>query len=63
VLFSVGRRFVPSINHRYRRTSTLWNGRYKSSLVQAETDLLCCQRYIALSPIHAAKVADPADDR
>jgi putative transposase len=63
VLISVGRRYVQSINHRYGRTGTLWDGRYKSSLVQAETYLLLCQRYIELNPIRAAMVADPADYR
>jgi len=63
VLVSVGRRFVQYINHRYGRTGTLWSGRYKSSLVQAETSLLLCQRYIELNPIRAGMVADPADYR
>jgi putative transposase len=63
VLISVGRRYVQSINHTYGRTGTLWDGRYKSSLVQAETYLLLCQRYIELNPIRAGMVADPADYR
>ena len=44
VLISVGRRYVQYINHIDGRTGTLWDGRYKSSLVQAETYLLLCQR-------------------
>jgi putative transposase len=63
VLISVGRRYVQYINHSYGRTGTLWDGRYKSSLVQAETYLLLCQRYIELNPVRAAMVADPADYR
>ena len=63
VLISVGRRYVQYINHTYGRTGTLWDGRYKSSLVQAETYLLLCQRYIELNPVRAGMVADPAGYR
>jgi putative transposase len=44
VLILVGRRYVQYLNHTYERTDTLWDGRYKSSLVQAETYLLLCHR-------------------
>ena len=60
VLISVGRRYVQPINHSYGRTGTLWDGRYKSSLVQAETYLLLCQRYVELNPVRAGMVVDPA---
>jgi len=63
VLISVGRRYVQFIHHTYGRTGILWDGRYKSSLVQAETYLLLCQRYIELNPVRAGMVADPADYR
>ena len=59
----VGRRYVQYINHTYARTGTLWDSRYKSSLVQAETYLLFCQRYIELNPVRAGMVSDPADYR
>ena len=39
------------------------DGRYKSSLVQTEIYLLLCQRYIALNPVRAGMVKDPADYR
>jgi putative transposase len=55
------RRYVQYINHAYRRTGTLWDSRYKSSLVQAETYLLLCQRYIELNPVRAGMVSDPGD--
>jgi putative transposase len=61
VIIAVGRRYVQYINHSYRRTGTLWDSRYKSSLVQAETYLLLCQRYIELNPVRAGMVADPAE--
>jgi putative transposase len=54
---------VQYINKTYRRTGTLWDGRYKSSLVQAERYLLLCQRYIELNPVRAAMVDDPAHYR
>ncbi len=46
LVISLGRRYVQYINKTYRRTGTLWDSRYKSSLVQAEAYLLTCQRYI-----------------
>jgi putative transposase len=54
---------VQYIKRTYRRTGTLWDSRYKSSLVQAETYLLACQRYIELNPVRAAMVEDPAHYR
>lgn len=60
MLISVGRRDVQYVNHTDGRTGTLRDGRYKSSLVQAETDLLLCQRYVELNPVRAGMVADPA---
>jgi putative transposase len=59
LIVSVGRRYVQYINHTYKRSGTLWDGRYKSFLVQAETYLLLCQRYIELNPVRAGMVSDP----
>ena len=50
LIISLGRRYVQYINRSYRRTGTLWDSRYKSSLIQAEPYLLACQRYIELNP-------------
>ncbi len=63
LIIAIGRRYVQYINHTYRRTGTLWDSRYKSSLVQEETYLLFCQRYVELNPVRAAMVTDPADYR
>ena len=63
VIIALGRRYVQYINTTYRRTGTLWDSRYKSSLIQAETYLLACQRYIELNPVRAAMVDDPAHYR
>lgn len=51
-----GRRYVPYINHQYQRSGTLWEGRYKSSLVQDEVYLLSCMRHIELNPVRANMV-------
>ena len=48
------------INRRYGRTGTLWEGRFKSSAIEAETYLLNCYRYIELNPVRAAIVPEPA---
>lgn len=63
LMISLGRRYVQYINKSYKRTGTLWDSRYKSSLVQAEDYLLLCQRYIELNPVRAGMVDDPAHYR
>lgn len=63
LMISLGRRYVAYINKTYGRTGTLWDSRYKSSLVQADNYLLQCQRYIELNPVRAAMVDDPAHYR
>ena len=63
LITSLGRRYVQYINRSYRRTGTLWDSRYKASLIHAETYLLACQRYIELNPVRAAMVEDPGHYR
>jgi putative transposase len=63
LVISLGRRYVQYINTTYRRTGMLWDSRYKSSLIQAETYLLTCMRYIELNPARATMVEDPAHYR
>ena len=58
---SLGRRYVRYFNFTYRRTGTLWEGRFKSCLVDSENYLLLCQRYIELNPVRAGMVADPVE--
>jgi putative transposase len=58
---AVGRRYVRNFNLRHARTGTLWEGRYKSTLIQAERYLLACMVYMDLNPVRAGMVADPAD--
>ena len=60
---ALGQRYVQYFNRTYRRSGTLWEGRYRSCLTQAEDYLLACQRYIELNPVRAAMVAHPAEYR
>ncbi|WXT99330.1 MAG: hypothetical protein Ctma_0051 [Catillopecten margaritatus gill symbiont] len=57
----VGRLYVCYFNKAYGRSGTLWEGRYKSSLIQSEYYLLSVYRYIELNPVRAGMVNDPAD--
>lgn len=61
VMQSLGRRYVQYINLEYSRCGTLWEGRHKSSLIDAEQYLISCYRYIELNPVTASMVAHPAD--
>lgn len=56
----VGRHYVQYFNRRYRRTGTLWEGRYKASLVDSERYLLTCYRYVELNPVRANIVQCPS---
>jgi putative transposase len=58
---SVGRRYVRYFNQTYRRTGTLWEGRFKHSLVQNESYYLICSRYIELNPVRAGIVTLPEE--
>jgi putative transposase len=59
MLQSVGRRYVRYFNQRQNRTGTLWEGRYRSTLIQAERYLLACMAYIDLNPVRAGMVEAP----
>jgi putative transposase len=63
ILMSLGRRYVPYFNRRYVRTGTLWESRYRSSLVTNDFYLLACHRYVELNPVRAGMTADPAGYR
>jgi len=58
---ALGRQYVRYFNFTYKRSGTLWEGRYKSCVVDAENYLLMCQRYIELNPVRANMVEHPAD--
>lgn len=57
---AVGRRYVRYFNERHGRTGTLWEGRYRSRLIDSEQYLLACSRYIELNPVRAGLAAVPA---
>ena len=57
---SVGRRYVRSVNIRYRRTGTLWEGRYRAAPIDSDAHFLACSRYIELNPVRAGIAAAPA---
>lgn len=59
----VGRRYVRLFNQIHNRSGTLWEGRYKSSLIDSETYLLTCHRYIELNPVRAGLVSHPIEYR
>ena len=60
-LQTLGRYYVQYFNYRYRRTGTLWEGRYKAALIDSDAYLLTCMRYIELNPVRAGMVADPSE--
>ncbi|MFY0678924.1 MAG: transposase [Neptuniibacter sp.] len=59
----IGRRYVPYLNHKYGRSGSAWEGRFKSSLVQEETYFLTVMRYIELNPVRANMVELPGQYR
>ncbi|MDZ7785035.1 MAG: transposase [Halioglobus sp.] len=58
---ALGRRYVRYFNKTYNRTGTLFEGRFKSCIVQQSDYFLTCLRYIELNPVRAGMVRDPAD--
>jgi putative transposase len=60
---SVGRRDICYINANYRRSGTLWEGRFKSATVSGDEYLIMCSRYIELNPVRAGLVAHLKDYR
>jgi putative transposase len=56
---AVGRSYVRAFNQAHGRTGTLWEGRYRSSVIQTERYLLTCMAYIDLNPVRAGMVEAP----
>ena len=56
----LGQRYVPYFNRRYGRTGTMWEGRFRSCLVDSARYVLACHRYIELNPVRAGMAAGPA---
>jgi len=55
----VGQRYVTYINKLEKRTGTLWDGRYKASLVEDGHYLLACMRYIEMTPVRSKVAKTP----
>lgn len=56
----IGRKYVSYFNDTHERTGTLWEGRFRSTVVLADEHLLACYRYIELNPVRASLVSNPA---
>ncbi len=60
---AVGRSYVRYFNQRHGRSGTLWEGRYRSTLIESERHLLACMVYIDLNPVRAGMVTQAPDWR
>ena len=56
---SIGRRYVQYFNRTYRRTGTLWEGRYKATVIDTDQYFMACSRYVELNPVRAGMVSHP----
>ena len=61
VFQSVGRKYVQYFNFTYKRSGTLWEGRYRATVVDSEQYLLTLMRYIEMNPVRADMAAHPRD--
>ncbi|MGZ8274111.1 MAG: transposase [Burkholderiaceae bacterium] len=61
VVQALGRRYVRWFNDRHSRTGALFEGRYRSTVVEAERYLLACMRYVELNPVRAGFAAQPGE--
>lgn len=57
----VGRHYVPYFNAKYKRSGTLWQGRYKATVIESQQYFLLCSRYIELNPVRGGLVGSAAD--
>jgi len=60
---ALGRRYVAWFNRRHGRSGTLWEGRFRASVIESERYLFACSRYIEMNPVRAGLVGDPAQYR
>lgn len=60
---SIGGRYAQYVNSTYRRTGSLWEGRYRSTIIDPEEYLLCCMSYIELNPVRSGLVSSPREYR
>ncbi len=62
-LQSLGRRYVQYFNAAHDRTGTLWEGRYRATLIESEAYFLTCSRYVEHNPVRAELVRHPREYR
>jgi putative transposase len=60
---ALGRRYVRYFNDRFERTGTLWEGRFRSSVIDSERYFFQCSRYIETNPVRAGLATRPSDYR
>jgi len=58
---SIGRTYVPAFNFKHRRTGGLWEGRFRSFVIETESYWLKCMRYVELNPVRAG-MASASDE-
>jgi putative transposase len=59
----LGQRYAQHFNRTYKRTGALWESRFKSNIVDSNTYLMRCQRYVERNPVRAAMVSHPSHYR
>lgn len=57
----IGRHYVPYFNRKYHRSGTLWQGRYKATVLDADRYLMTCCRYIETNPVRSGLVSSAGD--
>ncbi|MBC7858360.1 MAG: transposase [Burkholderiaceae bacterium] len=57
----IGRHYVPYFNRKYQRSGSLWQGRYKTSVLDPDDFFLLCSRYVELAPVRAGLAEAPLD--
>ena len=57
----VGRYYVPYFNQKYGRVGTLWQGRYRATVIDSEPYFMLCSCYIDQNPVRAGIVATPGE--
>jgi len=57
----VGRYYVPYFNKKYQHVGSLWQGRYRATVIDSEQYFMTCSRYIESNPVRANIVVDPSD--
>ncbi|SNT04118.1 putative transposase [Noviherbaspirillum humi] len=57
----LGRQYVPYFNARYKRAGTLWQGRFRATVVEAATYLQACTHYLESLPVRNGLVAEAAN--